>query len=421
MKSSRNSRRSWQHCRNNQKQESAQRDPRALFLSFSDMKRLLFTLSAILLVACSDESAIQPDNMTMRVLASGEKLSKQHCDEDNLGELLFVRDSAEVFFCDGESWEPLKGDDGKDGKPGIQGEKGDTGEQGVQGEKGDTGEQGIQGEKGDKGDPGDQGIPGDPAPAEDKCEIVSDKNGVLTLQCGTTVATINMATCGNMPFNPDSAYCATSDTTIPTIMKYGLLKDPRDGNVYRTATFGEATWMVDNLRYTDSIATPSLANGRTKCDGDCVTDGATYTWAAMIDSVGLIQTEKIICGNESYCELPETVRGVCPKGWHVPNLEESRALVNTWEIAEVHSNSGKLSGASIFVLKKHLLQTGFFPNTSDANLQFWIASIMQTADSRNTHIIDRHFKFNESYVFLEYNASFIASNMEHVRCVKDAY
>lgn len=81
---------------------------------------LALAVGALMLVACGDDvtevNEIHQDGMA--VLEAGLELSKQKCDTENVGEMLYVRDSAEVYFCDGESWQTLKGADGKDGEDG---------------------------------------------------------------------------------------------------------------------------------------------------------------------------------------------------------------------------------------------------------------------------------------------------------------
>jgi uncharacterized protein (TIGR02145 family) len=93
---------------------------------------------------------------------------------------------------------------------------------------------------------------------------------------------------------------------------YGFLTDERDGKVYRTVKIGEQTWMAENLNYADSVKTPSLKR-RNFCFNDepknCDVGGRFYTWAAAVDS--------------------GTKRGICPDGWHLPDLHEWKDLFTT--------------------------------------------------------------------------------------------
>jgi len=110
---------------------------------------------------------------------------------------------------------------------------------------------------------------------------------------------------------------------------YGTMTDSRDGKVYRTVKIGDQTWMAENLNYADSAKTPSL-KGKSWCFGNdslkCKVTGRFYTWAAAIDSAKLYTDKSIDCGYGKTSTLPDTVYGICPPGWHLPNNTEWNAL-----------------------------------------------------------------------------------------------
>ena len=54
---------------------------------------------------------------------------------------------------------------------------------------------------------------------------------------------------------------------------------------------------------------------------NCNVAGRLYTWGGAIDSVNTG------CGFGSVCSPTQPVRGVCPKGWHLPSREEWDALL----------------------------------------------------------------------------------------------
>lgn len=114
-------------------------------------------------------------------------------------------------------------------------------------------------------------------------------------------------------------------------IEYGELKDSRDGNVYKTVEIGEQVWMAENLRYADSVATPSL-KGKTWCYKDrpemCDVVGLYYTWAAAIDSVRLATDSEnpLDCGNGKECGITGPVQGICPEGWRLPTMDEFDVL-----------------------------------------------------------------------------------------------
>ena len=109
----------------------------------------------------------------------------------------------------------------------------------------------------------------------------------------------------------------------------GVMIDPRDKQIYKVVAIGEQTWMAENLNYADSVKTPSLL-GRSWCFknnlGNCTKYGRLYTWAAAIDSAKLYKDKSIDCGYDKTCSLPDTVYGICPPGWHLPDKTEWNKL-----------------------------------------------------------------------------------------------
>jgi len=106
------------------------------------------------------------------------------------------------------------------------------------------------------------------------------------------------------------------------------MTDERDGKVYRTVTIGKQTWMAENLNYYDStdlsVKKKSWCYGK-KDNGDsttCDVTGRLYTWAAAMDSAGVWSTNGKGCGYNRPCSSADTVRGICPEGWHLPTSYE---------------------------------------------------------------------------------------------------
>lgn len=79
--------------------------------------------------------------------------------------------------------------------------------------------------------------------------------------------------------------------------RQGTLKDPRDGQVYKTIKIGNHVWMAENLNYTitDSWC---YENSQTNCQEY----GRLYTW--------------------------ESAKKGCPTGWHLPTDSEWSTLIN---------------------------------------------------------------------------------------------
>lgn len=105
--------------------------------------------------------------------------------------------------------------------------------------------------------------------------------------------------------------------------------DARDSNIYEyvkivAGYIDTAMWMSENLKYGDSVKTPSL-KGKTFCFDDdlanCEKTGPLYTWAAAIDSVRLATDpdNPKKCGyGEDQCIFSKNEQGICPDGWHLP-------------------------------------------------------------------------------------------------------
>jgi uncharacterized protein (TIGR02145 family) len=108
---------------------------------------------------------------------------------------------------------------------------------------------------------------------------------------------------------------------------YGDLIDERDGQLYKTITIGDQTWMAQNLNFLYEKGT-----SHSFCFGDdpanCEKYGRLYTWSAALDSAGLYSEEGLGCGGGATCGYFPVLRGVCPEGWHVPSDEEFETLTS---------------------------------------------------------------------------------------------
>jgi uncharacterized protein (TIGR02145 family) len=109
----------------------------------------------------------------------------------------------------------------------------------------------------------------------------------------------------------------------------GTLTDSRDGQTYRTVKIGDQVWMAENLNY--AYTGVPIDNGIYTSDStswcydndpaNCAKYGRLYTWAA---AVGRAEDE---CGYGNTCGLGSgDIRGICPKGWHLPSHDEWEAL-----------------------------------------------------------------------------------------------
>jgi uncharacterized protein (TIGR02145 family) len=120
------------------------------------------------------------------------------------------------------------------------------------------------------------------------------------------------------------------------------MTDPRDKKIYKIVKIVDQVWMAENLNYADSIKTPSL-KGRSKCFHDsvkyCDVGGRFYTLAAAIDSVA--SYDGVSAKNCNYeCRHTIKVQGICPSGWHLPNISEWETLKDRIGAKVLRSQTG---------------------------------------------------------------------------------
>lgn len=95
-----------------------------------------------------------------------------------------------------------------------------------------------------------------------------------------------------------------------------------DGNSYDAVKIGKQVWMKSNLRTTHYADGTPIAQGIAELDhtpgycevpgSDVSTTGLFYNWYAAV-------RDTTVAGK---------VQGVCPKGWHLPNDEEWKTLID---------------------------------------------------------------------------------------------
>ncbi len=108
--------------------------------------------------------------------------------------------------------------------------------------------------------------------------------------------------------------------------------DSRDGTTYKTVQIGYQVWMAENLKYLPKVNPPNTVSiydayyyvygydgtnvNEAKATTNYKTYGVLYNWSAAMS------------GEHSSSANPSGVRGVCPKGWHLPSDEEWDELLS---------------------------------------------------------------------------------------------
>jgi uncharacterized protein (TIGR02145 family) len=215
--------------------------------------------------------------------------------------------------------------------------------------------------------------------------------------------------------------------------EYGELTDDRDGQTYKTVKIGDQWWMAENLNYYDTLNLSVKA--KSWCYNDsayyCKKYGRLYTWAAAVDSVKLYRDKSIDCGYGRACVLSDTVYGICPLGWHLPNNMEWETLYSavggqSTAAKILRTTSGWLEGdngtdsvgfralpagyMTSYDCKGHVGSIGCF-GSEGYSAYFWSAT--------ENSVYEAYYM--QFYYFLEgATGGFISKNYAHsIRCVKD--
>lgn len=135
-----------------------------------------------------------------------------------------------------------------------------------------------------------------------------------------------------------------------------------DGVEYKTVTLADGnTWMAENLRF--------IPRGRTVSDDPAEDAGIWYPAAnaektadpALVETLGLLYDAATAFGTEAItadnAASFEGCQGICPPGWHIPDVSEMTGLVGHCSNSEMINTEGAyydegIKGASLAALKE---------------------------------------------------------------------
>lgn len=212
-----------------------------------------------------------------------------------------------------------------------------------------------------------------------------------------------------------STSCEKNNNDEPKIDKTDSIIDSRDGNIYKTITIGNQTWMAENLRYLPTVTTKTSKsssnplyyvydyNGTDVSAAKVTTNfkvyGVLYNWAAAKVS--------------------------CPTGWHLPSESEWSELINY--LGGVTMATDKLKATTNWINSTSSANntSGFTALPGGAlnedNVFSYIGrgGIWWTSTSNDTYNAYHVDIFSEdSKIYVQ---SFYKSIAVSVRCIKDQY
>ncbi|MEO9485757.1 MAG: FISUMP domain-containing protein [Ekhidna sp.] len=175
-------------------------------------------------------------------------------------------------------------------------------------------------------------------------EISAIANNSIVIKDGYTDYQITIESDGYNTFN----YLFSRDSlshykSIPMNIELtpsdgNVLVDARDGQSYQIVQIGTQTWMAENLRATkyqngDEIGTTDPIDLDISME-----DSPQYQWSYNGDDNSVATYGKLYT---HYVALDE--RNICPKGWHVPSMNEFATLIS-YLIENGHNYDGSTSG-----------------------------------------------------------------------------
>ena len=316
---------------------------KALFLALS--------ITAIL-CACGDETT---NNVTETSgLISRDNLGT--CTDKNANEMVYVPDSATVFYCAGGTWHTLNGSNGINGTNG----------------------------KNDTVFVHDSTRIYDTTTVFDTT-VVYDSTTVFDTTIVHDTTTIYDTT---VVYNTTVVYDTTVALHVPeydTVTteflnqemlaegKYGILIDKRDNKLYRTIEIGTQTWMAQNLDYSDGGVVSSCYNSSLD---SCKKYGRIYTWAAAMNLDFIYNTSRASSsdGGDSILHFP--AEGLCPAGYHVPDSTEWDKLHQYVTAYNTVNNLGEGVGTSLKSTKSWTIPEGGVAGTDRFGLSIVAGGII---------------------------------------------
>ena len=351
------------------------------------------------------------------------------CDEMSEGLRSFVKKDSTVYVCDGNGWKAWADAYASEGDLPNCGIRLDGARawlldvdkamvcKGGSWEESDDGDGQNGGEDPQSSDSGEYDTPSSPSS--------EGGDSGLSSSSGTANPESSSEEDGPEWYSSDSVLSGSSSDGSIYDASAKTLTDLRDGHIYKTVQIGDQVWMKQNLNYRYLGRTRNLDSTSfcyRNATAYCSKFGRLYTWSAAIDSVGIWATGGKGCGYGGTCTPTYPVRGICPKGWHLPSRSE---WGNLFTAVGGSSTAGRmLKSTSGWKNKGNGDDTYGFTalpagcRTSDgsacldsAYAEFWSSSEYGTDDAINMAMDYEHGVANTYYANKNKGCS--------VRCLKD--
>lgn len=204
----------------------------------------------------------------------------------------------------------------------------------------------------------------------------------------------------------------------PTIT-YGTLTDARDGQTYRTVVIGTQTWMAQNLNYRNTTgSTDTVGQCYNNSADSCAKYGRLYTWAEVMQGT-------------TSSALSPIVKGLCPTGWHIPNITELTTLTTAaggyttggdhlkstsgWNLYGASSGSGT-DTYGFRALPAGAASDGYFKNVGSVG--YWWSATESRSVTEDTATSARYLYM--SYGLPNAYTTFVRKTLGYsARCLKD--
>ena len=203
------------------------------------------------------------------------------------------------------------------------------------------------------------------------------------------------------------------------------LEDDRDGQIYKTVSIGSQTWMAENLNYRFMGKTSSL-DSSSFCYNDstkyCEKYGRLYLWSAAMDSIAEFSTNGKDCGYGKSCKPKYPVRGICPKGWHLPTRDEWETLFSAVGSSKnagftLKSSSGWANGGNgAKTSSLEILPAGFRGNFGDCSYETYYADLWTSTEDDEKFALFVGLDHNDNDADFDDGMKLYGFS---VRCIKD--